>query len=226
MSGRTTTVMLSATAVVLGIGYLTGFAMISETAAEAAEEEFKPSGFLSDYSRLAVDPDEKDSRLVYRNPDYDKADFDGLYLEELVFYLYPQDEGKMIDPEEAARMVELAKQFDDVLREELAKHGANLVDETGPGILHCRWAITNLGKTRSVMRVVPQARAMGALTGAGRGAATMEAECHDGESGELVAEVVKADKGKKSTGVTTWAGAESAVRKWAQGLAERMAAKK
>lgn len=51
-------------------------------------------------------------------------------------------------------------------------------------------------------------------------------ECLDGESGEIVAQVVKADKGKKSTGVTTWAGAESAVRQWARDLAEQIAAKR
>lgn len=194
--------------------------------AATAQETPEPSGFLSDYSRLAPDPEEAEAKLIYRNPEYHVGDFRGLYLEELVFYLYPQDEPEAIDPEEAAKMLALSKRFDDVFREELAAQGANLVDESAPGILHCRWAITNLGKTRSVMRVVPQARAMGALTGAGRGAAAMEGECLDGGSGEIVAQIIRADKGKKSAGVTSWAGAESAVRLWARNLAERIAAKR
>jgi hypothetical protein len=191
-----------------------------------AEKAPELSGFLSDYSKLAVDPEEKEARLIYKNPAYHMGDFDALYLEELVFYLYPQEEATAIDAEEAAKMLELAKQFDDVFREELASVGATLVDEPGSGVLHCRWAITNLGKTKSVMRVVPQARAMGALTGVGRGAAAMEGECLDGESGEVVAQIVRADKGKKSSGVTSWAGAESAVRVWAHDLAERIAAQR
>ena len=171
---------------------------------------------------MVADPAEPDTRLSYRNPAYSMSDFQGLYLEDLVFYLYPTDEAEMIDRKEAAKMLELAQTLDQALREELTKHGANLVDETGPGILYCRWAITNLGKTKSVARVLP----IGRVVGAGRGAAAMEGECLDGKSGEVVAQVVKADKGKRSTGVTTWAGAESAVRKWAKELATRMAAEK
>lgn len=187
-----------------------------------AQKTPEPSGFLSDYSMLAEVPEEKESRLVYRNPDYDMADFDALYMEELVFFLHPQDEGEEIDADKAAKMVRLAARFDDDLREELEKQGANLVFEAGPGVLHCRWAMTNLGRTKSVARVLPQARALGK----GRGGAAMEGECRDGESGEIVAQVVKADKGVRKSGVTTWAGAESAIRSWARQLAARLAAAK
>lgn len=191
----------------------------------AEAEEF--SGFLSDYGRLSKIPGDV-ARLGYINPNYEFGDFDALYLEELVFYLYPDaDEATVIDPEEAARMLELGKRLDDVVREELTAAGANLVDEVGPGVLHCRWAVTDLGKTRSVTRVLPQARlVMGAGLGRGRGAAAMEGECLDGGSGEIVMEVIRADKGKKSTGVTTWAGAESVMRMWARDLVERVSEKR
>jgi hypothetical protein len=187
-----------------------------------AQKTPEPSGFLSDYSMLAEDPEEKESRLIYRNPDYDMGDFDALYLEELVFYLHPQDEGEQIDADKAAKMLRLKDRFDDVLREELEQQGANLVFEAGPGVLHCRWAITNLAKTKSAARMVPQARAIGK----GRGGAAMEGECRDGEAGEIVAQVVKADTGARKSGVTTWAGAESAIRSWARQLAGRLAAKR
>jgi len=193
-------------------------------AALLAQKTPEPSGFLSDYSKLTEDPEEKGSRLVYRNPDSKFSDFDALYLEEPVLLLYPQDEAEAIDADKAAKMLRLVTRFDDVLREELEEQGANLVYEAGAGVLHCRWAITNLAKSKSVMRVVPTARLVGgAALGKGSGGAAMEAECVDGGSGEVVAQVVKVDKGSRKSGVTTWAGAESAIRKWARELATRMA---
>ena len=74
----------------------------------------------------------------------------------------------------------------------------------------------------SMLKADPAARA----TGVGRGSAAMEGECRDGGSGEIVWQVIKASKGKRTSGVTTWSGAESAVRQWARDLAERIAAKR
>ncbi len=194
-------------------------------AALLAQKTPEFSGFLGDYSKLAEDPADKESRLVYRNPAYKMSDFGALYVEEPVFLVYPQEEAQEIDADEAAKMVRMVTRFDDVMREELEKLGANLVHEAGPGVLHCRWAITNLTRSKSVMRVVPTARLVGGgVMGKGTGGAAMEGECVDGGSGKVVAQVVKADKGSRKSGVTTWAGAESAIRNWARQLAERLAA--
>ena len=188
----------------------------------AKEKNPEASGFLADYSMLAPDPEEKESRLFYKNPDYAFADVSGLKLAPLVFVLYPTGEPEEIDQKRAAKMAELAKTFDTVMREEFEKAGASFVDEPGPGILDCRLAITNLGRTKTPMRVLPQAR----LMGAGRGGAAMEGECVDGESGEIVWQVVKWDKGARKSGVSSWAGAESAIRSWARQLAARLKAAK
>ena len=188
----------------------------------AKKKKVETSGFLADYSMLAADPEEKESRLIYKNPDYASADFSGLKLGPIVFFLHPTGEPEEIDQEKAAKMVELGKTFDTVLHEELEKAGVNLVDEPGPGILHCRLAITNLGRTKTGMRILPQAR----LMGVGRGGAAMEGECVDGGSGEIVWQVVKEDKGARKSGVSTWAGAESAIRSWARQLAARLEAAK
>ena len=72
------------------------------------------------------------------------------------------------------------------------------------------------------MRILPQTR----LMGAGRGGAAMEGECVDGGSGEIVWQVVKEDKGARKSGVSSWAGAESAIRSWARQLAARLEAAK
>ncbi len=209
---------LITTAIVL-LGFLAIGAIVP---AAAYEEAPPPSGFLDDYSMLKADPAEADTRLIYLNPKFKPSDFNGLDLEELVFYLYASDEGHAISGKEAAKMLELAGLLDDTLREELTKQGANLVDAPAEGILHCRWAITDITKSKSVARIVPAARA----TGVGRGSAAMEGECRDGGSGEIVWQVIKASKGKRTSGVTTWSGAESAVRQWARDLAERIAAKR
>ena len=182
------------------------------------------SGFLGDYNKLAEDPQEK-AKLIYDNPAYKMSDFDAIYLEEPLLMIYPQDEAEAIDADRAAKMLRLVTRFDDVLREELEKHGVNLVYEAGPGVLHCRWAITNLGKSR--LRLLPRGRVLTAtVLPQGRGGAAMEGECVDGASGEVVAQVVRADRGTRKSGVTTWKGADSAIRQWARGLAARLAAKK
>jgi len=54
-------------------------------------------------------------------------------------------------------------------------------------------AITNLGRTKTGMRILPQARLMGAV----RGGEAMEGECVDSGSGEIVWQVVKEDKGAR-----------------------------
>ena len=46
---------------------------------------------------LAPDPNEKDVRLIYKNPDYSFADFSGLKLDPLVFFLHPTGEPEAID---------------------------------------------------------------------------------------------------------------------------------
>ena len=179
------------------------------------------SGFLDDYSRLAPDPEEKESRLIYRNPDHRMSDFDALYVEEPVLMIYPADEPIEIDADKAAKMLRLVNQFDDILREKLEERGVTLVDEAGPGVLHCRWAITNLGRSR--FRFLPVGRVLtDTVLAQGRGNAAMEGECLDGGSGEIVAQVLKVDRGRRQSGVTTWAGAKSAIRKWARQLADRI----
>ena len=202
-------------------GLAAGATMLLATNLSAYEEAPPPSGFLDDYSKLVSDPAEQDTRLVYRNPDYSMGEFEALYLEELVFYLYPSDEAREIDPEEAAAMLELAETFDRVFRDELVKLGGKLVDQPGPGVLSCRWAMTDLGKSKSVARVLP----VGRLVGAGRGLAAMEGECVDGGTGGVVAQVVKVNNGKRTSGAKKWSGAESAVHQWAKDLASRIATK-
>ena len=202
---------------------LLGLALLVMTfSATAYEEAPAPTGFLDDYSMLKPDPAEEDSRFFYRNPEYHVGDFHGIYLEELVFYLHASDEGRAIKGKEAREMMELAGLLDEAVREEVTKKGANLVDAPAEGILHCRWAITDITKSKSVARMLPAGRA----AGIGRGSAAMEGECRDGGSGELVMQVIKASKGKRTSGVTTWSGAESAVRQWAKELAERIAEKR
>ena len=209
--------IMNRTVVILAVS-----ALLVVAPSSAKKKKSEASGFLADYSMMALDPEEKESRLIYKNPDYSLADFSGLKLVPLVFFLHPTGEPEVIDQEKAAKMAQLAKTFDTVLREELEKAGANLVDEPGPGILDCRLAITNLGRTKTGMRILPQTR----LMGAGRGGAAMEGECVDGGSGDIVWQVVKEDKGARTSGVSSWAGAESAIRSWARQLAARLEAAK
>ena len=181
------------------------------------EGQVEGVGFLSDYSKLGPDPDGR-LDLVYGNPDYPLGEVTGLLIEDLVFYFHPTEEGRTIGPEDADKMGELSRRFTETWREALAEEGIALVDEPGEGVVRCRVAITNLWRTKSAARAVPQAR----LIGAGRGGAAMEGECLDSISGEVVYEAVNSDKGTRKSGVTTWAGAQSAIRKWAADVALRM----
>ena len=172
------------------------------------------SGFLSDYSKLGPDP-EKRSDWIYRNPDMNLANYDALLIVPFQFYFYPDDQPKGFDAE---KMGELGKTFNETFLAELEKLGAVLVDEPGPGVLKCRFAITNLNKTKSAQRLLPQTR----IAGTGRGGATMEAECADSITEEVYAQVVNEDKGSRKTGAGTYSGAQSAIKKWAERMVVRM----
>ena len=187
--------------------------LVVPSSLSAKDEAYEGTGFLSNYSKLGLDP-EKHSDWFYRNPDLSLQTVTGLSLESIVFYFPPSDEGQTLSAEKAAKMAELGQRFDETLRQALVEEGIVLFDEAGPGVIKCRMAITNLGRTKSAARVLPQAR----LLGVGRGGATMEGECIDSVSGEVVYQVVNTDKGKRKSGVNPWSGAESAIRKWANRL--------
>ena len=174
----------------------------------------KESGFLSEYSKLGPDPEGR-SDWIYLNPDMSLANYHSLLIVPIQFYFYPDEQPKSFDLE---KMGEMAKLFNETFRAELEEQGAVLVDEAGPGVLKCRVAITNLNKTKSGMRILPQTR----IAGTGRGGATMEGECVDSITEEIYAQVVNEDKGSRTTGAGTYAGARSAIKKWAGRMVTRM----
>jgi hypothetical protein len=111
-------------------------------------------------------------------------------------------------------------EFDLHLREQLFEAGVKLVDEPGPGVGRLRWALTDLDKTKTGMRLLPQSR----LLGLGHGGATVEAEMHDSMTGTIVARGVDMhDPGYLGGGVRKWSDVKGSLHYWANHLAARLA---
>ena len=92
------------------VASLVTFAMVAMGSGVKAEKTPEYMGFLGDYSKLAPDPEEKDSKLIYKIPKTEEyaASITGLKIDPLVLYFYPSDEAREIDPKKAERYVTLA----------------------------------------------------------------------------------------------------------------------
>jgi hypothetical protein len=192
-------------------------------AKEAQKEAPKPkySGYLSDYSKLAPDPD-KSAAKRYRNPNVDIKKYNKILLDRIVVVLDKDAEYMAIDP---ADMMALTDYFREAIKRELGKDYP-LVNEAGPDVLRVRIAITGLVPTKTGMSVVMVAvpfatvpdLASGAVSEGGAGSApylghaAIEAEGLDSMTLEQVFAYVE-KKFPKKYDVDTSEGAGKAITK-------------
>jgi hypothetical protein len=206
--------------------------------------DYKPAGFLSDYSQLKPKGG-KSEAYSYRDPSVDLAKYNKLMVDRIKIYLKEDAPSKEIDPTE---LKELADYFHDAIVK--AVEGAYpVVREPGPDVLRVRIAITDLvpnaPEASVVSLVVPFMWVGEAGAGAAKGEvgstpflgeATVEAEALDSESSKQVAAYIEERVGKKynwthgvDTAVkdylkaySTWAYTKQAMDQWAQQLRQSL----
>lgn len=186
-------------------------------AAGAAQE---PSGFLGDYSELK--PREGDgSMLVYRKAEGALAAYDAFIVDPVLVWFHPEAKGRGVDPDD---LKALADTFRTEVVEELEGHGYTVTSEPGPGVLRVRVAITDVDPAGPVANVAAKAGgvALGVplLPSLDIGSAAIEAEMLDSTSGERLAAVMDAKRGRRffafKRSVERWGDARAAFRAWAR----------
>lgn len=188
--------------------------------AAAGAAQGTPSGFLEDYSELK--PREGDgSMLVYRKAEGALAGYDAFIIDPVLVYFPPVAKGHGVAPDQ---LKDLADTFRAEVVEELEEHGYRVTDQPGPGVLRVRAAITDVDPAGPAANVAAKAGgvALGVplIPSLDIGSAAIEAEMLDSVTGERLAAVMDAKRGRRflsfKRSVERWGDAKSAFRAWAK----------
>ncbi|MBP1748510.1 MAG: hypothetical protein H6Q52_1049 [Deltaproteobacteria bacterium] len=197
------------------------FGLLAGCGGKGVMSEYKPAGFLSDYSQLKPSPDGTGAQ-VYIKPGADLKNYRKVLVDRIVVWYKDDADYKGIDPTEL-------KALTDYFHEAIVKAMGNdypVVNEPGPGVLRIRIAITELVASKPmasvVVLVVPYATIADlASSGASKGGmgsspyvgdAAIEAEFRDSQTNDLLASYLERRIGKKYD-VDMSQGATAAVTK-------------
>ena len=221
------------------------------TAAAAGQfGDYKPQGFLSDYSHLKPEPGESGA-FIYSDPSVDKSKYTEIMIDRIKIYMKEDAESKEIDP---AELKELVDYFHQAIVKAV-EPDYPVVRKAGPDVVRLRIAITDLVPNKPeasvVSLVVPflwvgEAGAGAAQGKAGStpfvGEASVEMEALDSESSKQFAAYIETKVAKKydvhlddgvgdavSHGVkgyinaySTWAYTKASMDRWAQLIRRRL----
>jgi hypothetical protein len=206
--------------------------------------DYKPHGFLSDYSKLKPEGGNSEA-YKYLDPKADGAKYNKLMIDRIKVYLKDDAASKEIDPAEL-------KEITDYFHRAIVKAVEGVypvVREPGPDVLRLRVAITDLVPNKPeasvVTLVVPYVWVAEAGAGAAEGKAgstpfigeaTVEIEALDSKSSKQLAAYIETRTGKKynwTHGVgtaakdylkaySTWAYTKQAMDHWAQLIRKRL----
>jgi len=194
----------------------------------ANKNRLKPTGFLSDYSKLqAGKKDQALKRYVDTTVDFSK--YKKVIIDKVIFYFKPDSRPIGVNPEELEM---LANSFEKALIDSL-KDKYPVVTKPGPDVLRLRVAITDVKAGNPVLgtasAVLPVGVAINALSNVATGEsvnvgeATIEAEFIDSETDKVIAAIMDRRVGSTySTGSVKgkWGHAKQAFEHWAKSLRE------
>lgn len=148
--------------------------------------ETKPTGFLSDYSKLDR---ETDTRFQYLDEKV-VAGYSSVIVEPVQVRMYsnPEAKGKLTQEQ----IHELTTYMQSKMFEAVKAAGVKIADQPGPGVARIRVALTNIEKTDAI-NILPQA----SLIHAGVGGASMEAEAVDSVTGKQFVAVMQSGMGSR-----------------------------
>ena len=171
------------------------------------------SGFLSDYSKLQV---ESETKMRYSNAAKLKT-YKSFIIEPVQIHFHSKSEAsKKIKKEQ---IQQLTLYMHDAIVKALGD-AYHIESVPGPGVLRIRAAITDLKKTEPAMNILPATK----LTGLGLGAASLEAELLDSQTGEQIAAVIESQIGSRLSlaGYSEWGDAKEIMNGWAKSFRARL----
>jgi len=205
-----------------------GFCLMAGTG--WAEKKMRPSGFLSDYSKLK-EGKSGEADFTYIKEGANWKSYDKIMIDHLVFFMSEDAEYKGIQSDELKEMADTwHRAFLDALGEDY-----EIVQGPGPGVLRFRAAITDLTPTKpglnTVTSIIPVGLAVSVIktgvTGAGIGVGkvTAEVEILDASTNEVLAAAIDFKAGKKyrlDKAMSKWGHVKLAIESWAEQLHGRL----
>ncbi|MFG0305743.1 MAG: DUF3313 domain-containing protein [Phycisphaerales bacterium JB040] len=169
----------------------------------------KRTGFLSDYSNLT---EASSTSFRYIGPRQTTRAYTSFMIDPVTMLAYEADKPN-------PSIGELGGYFETTLTEALEPEYP-VVTEPGPGVARIRIAITNAKASKWFLRLHP----VGMLAGAGMGEAAMEAEFVDSVTGEQVAALVEAQRGRRLEldAFSKYDDARDAIDDWCKRIRERL----
>jgi hypothetical protein len=210
-------------AVVLAVGLLSGCASTSQA------RRATPAGFLGDYSQLKKGG-KGQALLIYVNRQVDFKKYHGIIMDPVQVYVSDANSKLGLVPkEDLQRMVNY---LDSKVRTLLEKD-FTVVETPGPGVVRLRLAITEAKGANVVMNTVSSLVPVGLAISEVKniavgshsavGAAGIECEVLDAQTGERLSAIVDRRVGGKLTGkFDKWSTADEAFDYWAETIRQRL----
>ena len=199
------------------------FSLITST---GCRSKVKQSGFLTDYPAFEKGP-KGGAELVYFSEGVDFSTYDKIMMDHVVFYFSKDSDYKGINSDELNK---LSEAFHKAMVKEL-QDAYPFVQDSGPGVLRMRPALTDVKSVRPVMgtigTILPVGLALSIVkkgvtgTHMNVGGASIEAEFLDSQTNKRVAAVIDKRAGTKykiTKTMTKWGQAEDIFNSWAKRL--------
>jgi hypothetical protein len=215
------TMTKSMSVAVLALGLLAAPAGAQDKAAAAPQN----SGFLSDYSKLAPAADNPKTKL-WVDKSFDFKPYTQIKLDPVEVWVSPTSEYKGAAPDVLKKM---ADNFTASFKKGL-QPGYQLVDKTGPGVLHIRLAITGINlvkpdfKPTDVLPIVFLFRAASGAMESKNVVLTGEMEMLSPDNKIVGAAVATGtgDKAIEEKQKITWKELQTITDSWGKGLRKRL----
>ena len=171
------------------------------------------TGFLSDYSKL-----ESESNVSYKYiaPNNALGNYSKFIIDPVAIHFYDESKGGKVKEKDLTAMQDY---MHDVLVNAI-EDKYEIAYASGPGVARLRAAITDLKKSRILMKIWPTTK----LVGTGLGGATLEAELVDSQTGEQIGSLVESQVGKRLSleGLSSWGDARAVMDRWAARFRQRL----
>ena len=178
----------------------------------ATIDEPEQTGFLSDYSKLERDSDDRWLYAESRTGSYSK-----FYIEPIAVLFAPQEEPKFTPGE----IEELKQHFTTKMTDALTRDdGYEVVSGPGPGVATFRLAITEIDASIAALNLTIYTKA----TGAGLGGVAAEGEIVDSMTGEQLAAAIRWGSGSRvlRAGLSKLGDAKLVIDAWAKDVRKRI----
>jgi hypothetical protein len=184
-------------------------------------KEPERTGFISDYSNLEIEKDEKielteDEAYFYIS---DKlVNYRSFLIEDIVMLYKADPDKRQFEPEELDELLAYAhEQLERVLNE---GDVFSVATEPGEGVARMRLAITDVDATIGALNVTSYTK----VTGAGLGGAAIEGEIVDAMTGEQLGATIRWGGGSRfgRAGYTKLGDAKIILKRWADHLRDHL----